>query len=418
MEKLAFVFPGQGSHYIGMGKSLFDQFTIARRTFEEANDILGFDLAGLCFEGSLSDLSKMENMFPALLTTSVVSFRVYMQELGITPQFCAGHSLGEYSALTCAGVIKYSDALRIVRQRGMFAKEVADKKTGAMTILYDIDGNVVEEQCKKVSDAENSVFISCYNSQEQVAISGHDAAVQKVEDGVLDMGGKITPIFGFAPFHSPLMQEAADKLKYELEKYTFSDSRYAVISNVSGRLYSDYEKETVVGLLASQIVRPVQWCETMRYMQRYGITIAVEMGPKNVLSNLVAANVQNIEAVCFGQNEDRKALLEYPLLDELKKHVPSVVTMCLTAAVATPNQNWDDDEYKKGVVEPYKKIKGIQEDLDREKCHPSKEQMREALEMLQIIFKTKKIPHEEQKDWFNKILEETATCYLFEDISL
>ena len=130
MEKIAFLFPGQGSQYVGMSKTLYNQYEIARQTFEEAGDILGFALDRLCFEGSLGDLSKIENSLVALLVTSMVSFRVYMQEIGVAPQFCAGHSLGEFSALACSGAMRFADAVKIVRLRGRLAREMADQGMG------------------------------------------------------------------------------------------------------------------------------------------------------------------------------------------------------------------------------------------------------------------------------------------------
>jgi [acyl-carrier-protein] S-malonyltransferase len=417
MEKIAFLFPGQGSHYVGMAKTLYDQFEIAKQTFEEANDVLGFDLANICFTGSLLELNKMPNMFPAILVSSVASFRVYIQEIGVLPQFCAGHSLGEYSALTCAGVISYADALKMVWLRGVLAQELADMGVGAMTILDGVNIEMVAEACKKASSSDETVFISCYNSPNQVSISGCPQPVQRVEDMVQEDGGQISPIIGGAPFHSPLMNHIAEKFQIELDGYTYGTFRYPVISNVHARPYGD--PENVADLLPRQLISPVQWQKTMQYLQRFGITVAIEMGPKNVLSNLVTANTPEIEALCFGQKEDRRALNDYFSKNEqLRKHVPTVITRCLAIAVSTPNTNWNQEEYQKGVIEPYRRIQAIQDELDRTGECPTSEQMREALEMLKCIFATKRVPVREQIEWFNQIFDETGTNYLFKDFEI
>jgi [acyl-carrier-protein] S-malonyltransferase len=417
VEKIAFLFPGQGSQYVGMSKSLYDQYDIARLTFEEANDTVGFDLAKLCFEGSLADLGKVENALIALLTVSVVSFRVYMKEIGVTPQFCAGHSLGEYSALTCSGAMKFSDALKIVSLRSKIALEWAEKVNGAMTIVDGLGPEQVEEVCKEISAGEKLVAISCYNSSNQVTLSGNLEAVQRVEDKVLELGGQTTPLLGNPPFHCPVMQPAAEQLGRELQKYTFNYLRYPVIANVTAAPYDGPEQ--IIPLLQAQMVRPVKWRQIMSYLNKYGITMTIEMGSKNVLSGLVKQSFENINPLAFDQKEDRKALVEYfPNNPMYKKHIPTVVTKCLAIAVATPNHNFDNDQYQKGVVEPYSRLRAIQDEIETKGAAPTEEQMREALKLLQGILKTKKVDAREQQEWYDEILEETGTRYLFPDIQI
>ena len=417
MEKIAFLFTGQGAQYVGMGKTFYDEYEVARQTFEEANDVLGFDLTKICFEGSLGELSKPENIQPALLTVSVAAYRVYMKEIGIAPHFYAGHSLGEYAALTCSGAIRFSDAVKIVRERGLLTKQIIESDIGAMTIIDGIDSKLVEGECKKISTEQQFVSINCYNSPLQVAVAGHKEAVELLEEKVLEMDGNVTPLFRNAPFHSPLMQDTAEKLKGYLDQITFFPFRNAVISNPTALPFGDYG--TIADKLAVQMIKPVKWQETMQFLKKYGVTLAIEMGPKNVLCNLVKGNTPEIDAFCFGQREDRNILFDRLNQNEmLKKHVPTVITKCLAVAVSTPNKNWDNEEYRKNVVEPYANIQKMQEELDEQGALPTKEQMIEALEMLRTVLQTKKVPVQEQIEWFHHIFEETATYYEFKDFDI
>ncbi len=417
MERIAFLFTGQGAQYVGMAQSLYDEYIIAKQTFEEANDVLGFNLAKLCFEGTLGKLSKTENTQPALLTASIAAYRVYMQEIGIAPLFCAGHSLGEYSALVSAGAVKFSDALRIVRQRGLFTKEIADAKTGGMTLIDGIDRTGIEEICRRLSNSDKILMINCYNSPEQYAIAGHQELVDQAGKEIMGMNAQITPLFGSAPFHTPLMRPAADKLKPELEKCTYYPFKWPVITNVTGKPYKEPEK--IADTLIQQFISPVQWQSTMQYLKNKGITVAIEMGPKNILTNLVKENTPEIKTFCFGSKEDKRQLFE--LLSEdtkSRKDISNVITKSMAAAVATPNANFNDEEYQKGVAEQYKKLQQMQQQLDEDHAQPTVEQMLEALEILKTIFKTKKLPEREQREWFYQIIDETGMYYTLGDFRM
>jgi [acyl-carrier-protein] S-malonyltransferase len=357
------------------------------------------------------------NVQPALLVANVVAYRVYMKEIGIAPHFFAGHSLGEYSALTCAGAIKFADAVKIVRERGLLTKTVMDSGIGAMTIIKGLDAKVVEEECRKISDSQKFAVVSCFNSPVQVAVTGHKEAIEILEQRILDMDdGRVTRLTGTGsvPFHSPLMQEPAAKFKRMLQSITYYPFRFPVISNVSSLPYAS--AENIPDMLALHLVKPVKWQETMSLFRRCGVTLAIEMGPKNVLCKLVTANTPEIDAYCYAQKEDQRILYNRLYKNgQLGKHVPTVITGCLAAAAATPNSNWDKDEYAKGVARPYKIIQNIQHELDKSGERPSRKQMTETLEMLHRIFETKKLPVKEQEEWFNQIFEETANYYEFKD---
>jgi [acyl-carrier-protein] S-malonyltransferase len=415
LERIALLFPGQGSQYIGMAKNVYKRYAVVRHTFEEASDTLGFNLSQLCFEGSPADLGKIQNALVALLTVAVSYFRLYMSEIGVKPLFCAGHSLGEYSALACSGAISFSDALKIVSVRSKIAQDFAHHVNGAMTIIDGLAANLVAQACQQVSDAEQSVAISCYNSIKQVAISGHLQAVQKVEDLVSELGGTITPLIDNPPFHSPIMRPAAGQFKTELKEYLFHALRYPVIANVTASPYGGPEQ--IADLLTEHLIRPVQWRSIINYLHQYRITMTIELGPKNVLTALIKQNYAGINALSYDRIDDRQTLVEFFANNQAyQNHIPTVITKCLAIAVATCNHNFNDDEYLKGVVEPFRRIRLIQTEIEKQGHQPDIEQMRTALELLQLILNTKKVPVIKQQEWYDEIWEETGAGYLFRDL--
>jgi [acyl-carrier-protein] S-malonyltransferase len=306
MSKIALLFPGQGSHFVGMGRDIYDEYPVARAVFEEANDVLGFDIAKICFSGNLLELNSLENMFPGLYTVCVALFKVYMREIGVPPQYSAGHSLGEYAALTCSGALNFADGLRIIYQRGVLAQALADSEEGSMTIVEGIDINTAEAECKKVSGSDQYVAISCYNSPNQVAISGYQDAVMQVEDRLMELGAQISPILTAPPIHSPLMQSVADQFELELKKCTFNELKWPVISNVDALPFVD--SRNILTKLKLQLTHPVQWLGTLNYLEKQGVTIFIEIGPQAVLTSLLKTFMKNVTAISFDNKENRQSL--------------------------------------------------------------------------------------------------------------
>lgn len=415
MRDLAFVFSGQGSQYVNMGKALCDHSAIARRTFEEAGDILGFNLLRLCTEGDLEELTQTANAQPAILTTSIALWRVYMQEIGVKPHFVAGHSLGEYSALVCAGAMKFSQAVRLVRKRGLLMQEVTTEGTGAMASVSGLDKSDIENVCQEYSDETNFAHLSNINSSRQVVISGHRKAIEQVAKRLEEMGGTVIFLRVSAPFHSPLMQSVATSLHTELQNNVYLPMRYSVIANVNGQPYTSSEQ--IVENLTKQVTAPVQWLATMQFLYQQGIRKVVEIGPNKVLRNLMKKEYQDVLAYAYDVPQDVASVKEIMgIPKDHKPFVPSVITKCLAVAVATPNRNFDSDEYQKGMIEPYRRVQKMQFELEEAGAEPTVEQMREALTMLQSVFLTKKISSDEQKKRFDEILEETGTGYLLPNL--
>jgi [acyl-carrier-protein] S-malonyltransferase len=412
MKGIAFLFPGQGSQYVGMGKELYDNFAIARQTFEEANDALGFDLQKLCFEGDLQELTRTENTQPAILTTSVAAFRVLQEKIRVTPEYTAGHSLGEYSALVCAGALAFADAVKIVQKRGQFMQEAVPVGVGSMMAVIKLDRREVDAVCQEVSTPDEMVVPANYNSQQQIVISGHVNAVNRAGEILTARGATVKPLNVSAPFHSPLIQSAADRMKEELQTYTLGQMRWPVLSNVSARPYRVTDQ--LLDNLVAQIVQPVRWHESMDYIQRQGVTKAIEIGPKTVLKNLMRGSFPGVEVVTL----DTLADLENVLTWLPKPDLRNVLTRCNAVIVTTRNQNWDNDEYHNGVIAPYKKLQQMQAELEKTGNEPTREQGMEALAMVKTVFQTKKLPLEEQITRLEEILDMTGTWEVFTDFEM
>ncbi|REK77608.1 ACP S-malonyltransferase [Paenibacillus paeoniae] len=414
MRKLALVFPGQGSQYVGMGKSLSDRYPSARAAIEEGSDVLGLDLRKLMVEGDPDELTRTENAQPALLAASVASFRVYMEEIGVTPLYTAGHSLGELSALACAGAISYADALRLVRRRGQLMQEAAAEGTGTMCAIIGLSAAAVKAICLEESaDTNEIVAISNLNSPEQLVISGHRTAVERAANRLEQEGGRIAYLNVSAPFHSALMKPAAARFEQELRAYRFGRFKWPVISNVTAKPYESPEE--IAGHLAAQLTAPVRWAESIQYFSRMGVSAAVELGAKNVLTRLMKPNVPTITCYTLDNDGDigtvREQLSSEIALQLRTNARHNVITLCVAAAVCTRNRNTSLTEYQQGFIEPYRRLQQLQEQLDEagEGVMPSPQQSEEALTLLKGMLETKRVPEAERRDRFRMILEKSAT---------
>jgi len=297
---IAFLFPGQGSQHAGMGKDLAENFPVARQVFEEANDALGVDLASLCFNGPEEDLKLTANTQPAILTTSIAALRVLETETGIAPNYAAGHSLGEYSALVCAGALNFADAVRIVRQRGTFMQEAVPVGTGAMAAILGLDQETLERVCQ---DAARGQVVSPanFNSAGQVVIAGNTEAVDRAMSLAKENGAKrALPLPVSAPFHCSLMVPAGERLADVLAGIKVGDMTVPVITNVEATPNQDASR--VCQLLVDQVSAPVRWEDTIACMIELGVERYIEIGPGKVLAGLVKrmakeSTIQNVQNV-------------------------------------------------------------------------------------------------------------------------
>jgi len=302
MKGTAFIFPGQGSQHIGMGKVFYDNFPVARQVFQEADDSLHFALSTLCFQGPEDVLKLTENTQPAILTTSVAALRVLQSETGLDAELAAGHSLGEYSALVAAGALAFPDAVKIVRLRGRFMQEAVPVGEGAMAAVLGLERKDVEAVCEQASAGE-VLSPANFNCPGQIAIAGHSKAVQRAIEKIKEMGKKAVLLPVSAPFHSPLMKPAGVRLEKELEPIPVSDLKIPVITNVEAQFNTS--KDRVKGLLVAQVSSPVRWEESMRAVIDHEIERVLEIGPGKVLSGLMKridakmkmANVEDVDTL-------------------------------------------------------------------------------------------------------------------------
>jgi len=292
MKATAFVFPGQGSQYVGMGKELFDNFSVAKQVFQEADDSLHFSVSSLCFRGPEDALKLTENTQPAMLTTSIGALRVLEAEKGMVPQFTAGHSLGEYSALVASGALAFSEAVRTVRLRGKFMQEAVPVGEGAMAAVLGMEREQIEKLCEEISSGE-VLAPANFNCPGQIVIAGHSKAVERAIERVKQEGKKAVLLPVSAPFHSPLMKPAGERLAKALEQISVSDLKIPVVTNVEAEVNTS--KDRVKGLLVAQVSSPVRWEESMRKMIEKGIDQILEIGPGKVLSGLMKRIDNRIE---------------------------------------------------------------------------------------------------------------------------
>ena len=283
-SNLAMVFPGQGSQKTGLLAELAESFDTVQSTFAEASDVLGYDLWDLGQNGSQEDINLTERTQPLLLTASVAVWRVWCAQNGAAPAYLAGHSLGEWSALVCAGVVDFAAAVKLVQQRGKFMQEAVPAGQGAMAAIIGLADEAIVQACAGAAQGEVVAPVN-YNSPGQVVIAGHSAAVERAMTACKEAGAKrALPLPVSAPFHTSLMRPAAERLEAQIQATVFQAPEIPVVHNVTARAESD--PEVIKALMVEQIYSPVRWVECVQTLRAQGVETTLECGPGKVLSGL------------------------------------------------------------------------------------------------------------------------------------
>ena len=302
MSKLAFVFPGQGAQKVGMGKDFFDNYDVAKKMFKEADEALGYSIMKMCFEGPEEDLKLTANTQPAILTISCIANEI-LKENGVQPEITGGHSLGEYSALVAAGVLKFQDAVALVHKRGAYMQEAVPVGEGGMAAIIGVAREKIVEICQSVS-AESPVQAVNFNCPGQIVIAGATRGVELAVEELKAAGAKkavILPVS--APFHSTLMKPAAEKLAVELDKVTLSDAKIPVVANVNAQVLT--KAEDIKASLVAQAASPVLWEDCVAKMKEFGADVLLEAGPGKTLcgfnrridKSIKSLNVEDVESL-------------------------------------------------------------------------------------------------------------------------
>jgi [acyl-carrier-protein] S-malonyltransferase len=300
-KRLALVFPGQGAQYVGMGLDLYERYPQVQDTFDEADSVLGIPLSRLCFEGPEQELNDTINTQPAILTMSVAALRAmaHARELGEV-LVVAGHSLGEYSALVAAGTLSFSDAVELVRERGRLMKEAARRHPGGMAAILGLSTEAVTEACREAQeDTGTIVQVANHNSPGQTVISGELTGLERAVQLLKREGARrVVPLAISTAAHCPLMDSAAKGLREALDRIEFREARIPIIANVTGRPL--IRAEEIREELVRQLVSPVQWVESVRYMIEQGTKTFVEVGPKDTLTKLIKRISDGVDRTSVG----------------------------------------------------------------------------------------------------------------------
>lgn len=403
MKKIAVLFPGQGSQYIGMGKTLCEQYSVAKEVFVHADDILQMNLSQICYSGSIRELSDFSNILLAIFVMNVASYQVFEKIYGLTPQIGAGHSLGELSALVCAGSVDFESMLKLVQYRSKLANE--QKQYGHMTIVNDCTKEYLEDICSKFNSEIEPVSVACYNSKNQFAIAGHNKKILEIEKMLKKEHIKITPLLNSPPLHSSIMNVMVDCFKAEALKLYINPYKWPVVANCDASVYAT--EGDVANKLSQQLIKPVLWTECISNMLKQGVDAFVEIGPQSILTEMNRQNNIMIPSYSFLQKNDKEEFEKFMTQKKNfgRNYAITIITKCLAAAVSLKNNNPDMIEYQTEVIEPYHKICEMQKIIQKYDSIPTKEQEEQAIEMLKRVLRGKHVSVLESEEILNDIVK-------------
>ena len=404
-EKIAFIFAGQGSQYEGMGKKLYENSDVARKIFKIATEVTGVDIANLCFNTDIQELTKTENAQLAIFVYSYAMYLDFVEKNKVRADYFAGHSLGEITALACSGVIKFEDACRIVKKRGQLMGAVSKEVDGSMIAIMGQNYEKVESICAELREEDEILTIANYNSDSQIVVSGSNSAIVKLLNFCEEKGIKCVKVKVSAPFHSALISPVVESFSKELEKYTYSQSDTPVLSNASGTFYET--NFNIKSALCNHIISPVLWKKEITTLSEEGVNTIIEFGPGRVLTKISTNCIRELGSEKLS-HETKVISLEKDT-EEIERVVrnyktrPTLVSLCIRISVCTENKNNDSSEFEKEVIGNYKKLTEIQARLDESGCAPNEDDMKNALVLLDKILRTKKISSTEKVVRMNQL---------------
>ena len=345
--KIAFIFPGQCSQYIGMGKSVFHEYHEARMVFEEASDILGYDISRICFQGPISQLVEGETLYCAIAVVCVATYRSFIKEHPFTPFISAGHSLGEYAALVCNGALSLTDSLNLIRERTRCGIRINREKEACMLIINGTATDLFLRRCD-----EKNVWLACQNSEDQIILSGYQSSLKRISEYALLLGAQVIPLFDSPPFHCNLMNETVEYFSELVESCRFCTQQYPVISNTKAEPLlgsEDTRKE-----LTEQLVKPVLWKNTIQRIENANVSLYIDFGPRDILQ----ASIQNLRSsskyLCLnekrGWQEAAELLKNYTdsfsIQDRQQQDIQQFLSKCITTVLCTPTIIQQQDKYE------------------------------------------------------------------------
>lgn len=403
-KKVMIVFPGQGVQYPGMLKNLCGNMEELSWYIQEVKDAVDLDIELLCNSTDKEEMTKTQNAQPAIFFTSFCQYKWLSSRYNIEPAFFAGHSLGEITALSCSGAIPLRDAIKLVIMRGKYMAEMNGQ--GKMAAVMGAPEKVVNEVCEKLCQGDDVVCIANYNSEEQLTISGYSQGVDKACEILESQGYRCVPLKVSAAFHSKYMQSAAERLLQSLKdmEYHFFDA--PVISNVTARPYCDGNQ--IPDMLYKQLTHGVMWKGIVSYAQKCGVDLIIEVGPGNVLQNLVKQISPSITVLSLGNVSDLERLDQFFTLKENTKNYYYLTERCMAVCVCERNMNFNEEEYEKGVADPYRKLKEMKEKC-QEKGSCTKEDAVNAIMTVIEILKNKNTTEERIRARLCQIMRETDT---------
>lgn len=414
MLKVAWLFPGQGSQYAGMARELMNTYPLALDTFKEASAAVSFDVGKLCAEQDMYSLTRTEFAQPAILTTSVATFRILEQETMINPDCMAGHSLGEYSALVCSGALSLSDAIKLVHKRGQFMVNCARQSEGAMMAIIGCPLETISEVCNEVNTQHGMVVSSNLNSSQEIIISGVKSAVIIAGNRLEQKGATTLLLRVGGAFHSPLMQAASEQLSsYIEENIHFSPMKYPVFSNVTAAFH---EHAQLKSNLVNQMLNPVRWHDTIQVIRSLGINHTVEMGPKKTLTKLIQSDYPDMTLHSTESINKIHNLIKLWGKGQVSHQIMTptqFLNKCILFAASTKNRNKNYALVEKEVAEAYRELRRIQEKASQN--IDSKDDLVLAYQCIRKILRHKNTPPEEYKSRIKELAVQPAVESMIEE---